>query len=123
MIVKLSQLPNGAFGYSFVGKKISPQDMSFSKMQMNIARKLVGKNNYRVSSTGSAGILDENDNPASGTIVVLQQLSGLWVETGRVYTEDGGFNIDKLPIKTAKIIATKDTYNDGIVSKITPESM
>lgn len=123
MIRTLTLKSNGCYSYDFIGTRMKEDSYSYLKLQIGSSLLLSGRKVYRIGSTGSAGVLNEDGDPVSGTVILLQKVGGLWLETARIDTQDGGFMFERITAKPAKVIAEKATYNDGILSKITPESM
>lgn len=123
MIRTLTLKSNGCYSYDFIGTQMKEDSYSYLKLQIESSLLLSGRKVYRIGSTGSAGILNEDEDPVSGTVILLQKIGGIWLETSRIVTQDGGFMFERITSKPSKVIAEKATYNDGIVSKITPESM
>lgn len=80
---------------------------------------LTCRGKHRLASDGLLGAIVDGA-PASATILVLQEHNGVYVEVGRVVTEDGSYDFNTLADRLTHVVAFKDGFNAGITANISP---
>lgn len=75
---------------------------------------------YSLQSDGLLGVIAEDVPAPESTVILLQEVSGVFVEVGRQTSTDGSWEFNTLGNGETIAIALKDGYNAGIVSGLIP---
>lgn len=81
---------------------------------------LTGIGNCTLASDGLLGVIAEDVPAPESTVILLQEVSGVFVEVGRQTSTDGSWEFNTLGNGETIAIALKDGYNAGIVSGLIP---
>lgn len=72
-----------------------------------------------IISDGLEGVIAEG-SPTPATVVLLQNIGGIYVEVAKVESLDGSWRVEDLRQVATHAVAFKENYNAGIVADITP---
>lgn len=72
-----------------------------------------------IISDGLEGIIADG-SPTAATVVLLQNIGGIYVEVAKVESLDGSWRVEDLRQISTHAVAFKENYNAGIVADITP---
>lgn len=72
-----------------------------------------------IISDGLEGVIAEG-SPIPATVVLLQNIGGVYVEVAKVESLDGSWRVEDLCQVATHAVAFKENYNAGIVADITP---
>lgn len=73
-----------------------------------------------LSSDGLLGVVAEDAPAPESTVVLFQEISGVYVEVGRQKSSDGSWGFKTLGQGPTLAVALKQGYNAGIVSGLFP---
>ncbi|WP_143222703.1 hypothetical protein [Acinetobacter sp. ANC 4218] len=73
-----------------------------------------------LSSDGLLGVVADDAPAAESTVVLFQEISGVYVEVGRQKSSDGSWGFSTLGQGPTLAVALKQGYNAGIVSGLLP---
>lgn len=76
--------------------------------------------NRSLASDGLLGVIADDAPAPQSTVVLLQEISGAYVEVGRQLSADGSWSFNTLGKEQTIAIALKDGYNAGVVSGLAP---
>ena len=87
----------------------------------SIYSSILADNGYgQLSSDGLRGVIADGVPAPQSTVILLQEVSGVYTEVGRKLSTDGSWSFDTLSKVPTIAVALLEGYNAGIVSGLNP---